>query len=72
MCVSGTGPACSVTIVKVGLRIRSGAIPSASADPLAEERLPRPQVPGERDDVAGTKRRAQRPRDLEGVLGRVR
>ena len=72
MCVSGTGPACSVTIVKVGLRIRSGAIPSAPPTPLQKSVFPAPRSPGERNDVAGTKRRAQRPRDRQGVLRRLR
>src|SRR5659263_731143 len=45
MCVSGTGPACSVTIVKVGLTIRSGGIPSASPTPLQKRVFPAPRSP---------------------------
>ena len=45
MCVSGTGPACSVTIVKVGLTIRSGGIPSASPTPLQKSVFPAPRSP---------------------------
>src|SRR3990172_2942002 len=46
MCVSGTdAPACSVTIVNVGLTIRSGGIPSASPTPLQKSVFPAPRSP---------------------------
>src|SRR3970282_1124380 len=45
MWVSGIGPACSVTIVNVGLTIRSGGIPNAFPIPLQKRVFPAPRSP---------------------------
>ena len=63
-------PMCSVTIVKVGLTIRSCGIPSASPTPL-QRGSSRLRVPRERNDVAGAEGPRPRARAIQGVMRRT-